>query len=75
MSKLNKTNKETDIGVCREIALGVYCIEAGKGIIRSNVYFVWSGSSWVLIDAASANCPSRPLDHPPVAARDAATAG
>jgi glyoxylase-like metal-dependent hydrolase (beta-lactamase superfamily II) len=31
-------------------------MEAGKGISRSNVYFVRSGSSWVLIDAASANC-------------------
>jgi len=56
MSKLSKTNKEPDIGVCREIAPGVYCMEAGKGITRSNVYFVRSGSSWVLIDAASANC-------------------
>jgi glyoxylase-like metal-dependent hydrolase (beta-lactamase superfamily II) len=56
MSKLNKTNKGIDIGVCRESAPGVYCLEVGKGIMRSNVYFVWSGSSWVLIDAASANC-------------------
>jgi glyoxylase-like metal-dependent hydrolase (beta-lactamase superfamily II) len=56
MSKLNKTNKETDIGVCRESAPGVYCLEVGKGIMRSNVYFVRSGSSWVLIDTASANC-------------------
>ena len=56
MSKLNKTNKETDIGVCREVAPGVYGMEVGKGITRSNVYFVRSGSSWVLIDAASANC-------------------
>jgi len=40
----------------KEIAAGVFYIEAGKGIARSNVYFVRSGSSWVLIDAASANC-------------------
>lgn len=40
----------------KEIAPGVYCMEAGKGITRSNVYFVRSGSAWVLIDAASANC-------------------
>lgn len=40
----------------KEVAPGVYCMEAGKGITRSNVYFVRSGSSWVLIDAASANC-------------------
>jgi len=56
MSNLNKTNKKTNIGLWREIATGVYCMEAGKGISRSNVYFVRSGSSWVLIDAASANC-------------------
>jgi len=56
MSKLNRTNKETDIGVRREIAPDVYRVEVGKGIDRSNVYFVRSGSSWVLIDAASANC-------------------
>jgi glyoxylase-like metal-dependent hydrolase (beta-lactamase superfamily II) len=53
---MSKTKKEADIGVCREIAPGVYCLEVGKGIMRSNVYFVRSGSSWVLIDAASANC-------------------
>jgi glyoxylase-like metal-dependent hydrolase (beta-lactamase superfamily II) len=40
----------------REIAPGVYCLEVGKGISRSNVYFVRSEASWVLIDAASANC-------------------
>jgi glyoxylase-like metal-dependent hydrolase (beta-lactamase superfamily II) len=39
-----------------EIATGVHCLEAGKGISRSNVYFVQAGVSWVLIDAASANC-------------------
>jgi glyoxylase-like metal-dependent hydrolase (beta-lactamase superfamily II) len=41
---------------CWEIAPGVHCMEFGKGIMRSNVFFVRSGSSWVLIDAASANC-------------------
>ncbi len=40
----------------KEIAPGVYCLEVGKGITRSNVYFVRSGSSWALIDTASANC-------------------
>ena len=49
-------NKKTNVGLCREIAPGVYSLEAGKGLNRSNVYFVVSGSSWVLIDAASANC-------------------
>jgi hypothetical protein len=29
---------------------------SSRGIMRSNVYFVRSGSSWLLIDAASANC-------------------
>jgi glyoxylase-like metal-dependent hydrolase (beta-lactamase superfamily II) len=56
MSKPKTTSKKTDIGGCRESAPGVYCLEVGKGIMRSNVYFVRSGSSWVLIDAASANC-------------------
>jgi len=56
MSDLNRTSKKTDIGLCWEIATGVHCKEVGKGISRSNVYFVRSGSSWVLIDAASANC-------------------
>ena len=40
----------------KQIASGVYCIEVGKGIMRSNVYFVRSGSSWVLIDTGSAKC-------------------
>jgi glyoxylase-like metal-dependent hydrolase (beta-lactamase superfamily II) len=39
-----------------EIASDVYCLEVGKGIMRSNVYFVRSGSSWVLIDTGSAKC-------------------
>jgi glyoxylase-like metal-dependent hydrolase (beta-lactamase superfamily II) len=56
MTKFEEMNKETDIGLCKEIARGVYCMEVGKGISRSNVYFVQSKSSWVLIDAASANC-------------------
>ena len=49
-------SSKLDIGMYREIAPGVYCMELGKGISRSNVYFVRSGASWVLIDAASANC-------------------
>jgi len=40
----------------QEIASGVYCLEVGKGIMRSNVYFVRSGSSWVLIDTGSTGC-------------------
>ena len=49
-------SSKLDTGMYREIAPGVYCMEVGKGITRSNVYFVRSGASWVLIDAASANC-------------------
>ena len=40
-------------GPCREIAPGVYFLEVGGGFSRSNVYFVRSGTSWILIDAAS----------------------
>jgi glyoxylase-like metal-dependent hydrolase (beta-lactamase superfamily II) len=40
----------------QEIAPGVYCMEVGTGIMRSNVYFVRSSSSWALIDTASAKC-------------------
>ena len=36
----------------KEIARGVYCLGIGTGIKQSNVYFVQSGSSWVLIDTA-----------------------
>lgn len=39
-----------------EVSPGVYTLEVGNGIMRSNVYFVRSGSSWVLIDTASAHC-------------------
>jgi glyoxylase-like metal-dependent hydrolase (beta-lactamase superfamily II) len=53
---MEREQREADIGVCREIIPGVYCMETGKGIMRSNVFFVRSGSSWVLIDTASENC-------------------
>jgi len=49
-------SSKLDTGMYREIAPDVYCMEVGKGISRSNVYFVRSGASWVLIDSASANC-------------------
>jgi glyoxylase-like metal-dependent hydrolase (beta-lactamase superfamily II) len=35
-----------------EVADGVYCLGVGRGITASNVYFVRSGTSWTLIDAA-----------------------
>ncbi|MBN1320209.1 MAG: MBL fold metallo-hydrolase [Thermoleophilia bacterium] len=40
----------------QEIAPGVHCLEVGKGIMRSNVYFVCSGPSWSLIDVGSEDC-------------------
>lgn len=45
-----------NLSACREIAPGVYGMETGTGIMRSNVYFVRSGAAWVLIDASSQNC-------------------
>lgn len=47
--------RETGAGAQR-VAPDVYWLAAGKGFLRSNVYFVRSGASWVLIDAASAKC-------------------
>ena len=53
---MGREQREADLGMCRAVTPGVYCMETGKGISRANVYFVRSGSSWVLIDAALANC-------------------
>ena len=53
---MEREQREASTGMCREVASGVYGMETGKGITRSNIYFVRSGSSWVLIDAALANC-------------------
>ena len=50
--QLSKTDADTP----QEIAPGVYWLAAGKGLLRSNIYFVRSGPSWALIDAASAKC-------------------
>jgi glyoxylase-like metal-dependent hydrolase (beta-lactamase superfamily II) len=36
----------------QEVASGVYRLETGRGLTESNVYFVRSGPSWVLVDAA-----------------------
>ena len=38
-----------------QIAPGVYCLRMGVGITSTNVYFVRSDSSWVLIDTAGPN--------------------
>jgi glyoxylase-like metal-dependent hydrolase (beta-lactamase superfamily II) len=40
----------------REIATDVYCLSIGTGLKQVNIYFVQSGLSWVLIDAAWPNC-------------------
>jgi glyoxylase-like metal-dependent hydrolase (beta-lactamase superfamily II) len=53
---MGREQREADLGMCREVTSGVYYMEMGKGISRANIYFVQSGSSWVLIDAALANC-------------------
>jgi glyoxylase-like metal-dependent hydrolase (beta-lactamase superfamily II) len=48
--------RETETDVPREIAPGVHWLAVGKGLLRSNIYFVRSGPSWALIDAGSAKC-------------------
>ena len=53
---MEQGSKGADIGMYREVSPGVYCMEIGKGISRANVYFIRTGSSWVLIDAGLANC-------------------
>ena len=54
---MERERREAAFGMCRGVAPDVYCMETGKGMIsRSNAYFVRSGSSWVLIAAALANC-------------------
>ena len=40
----------------QEIATGVYCLSLGTGLKQVNIYFVQSGSSWALIDAAWPKC-------------------
>jgi len=51
-----RTLRDADPGLPREIAPGVFCLGVGKGLMRSNIYFVHSGPRWTLIDAASAGC-------------------
>jgi glyoxylase-like metal-dependent hydrolase (beta-lactamase superfamily II) len=46
----------TDSSDPLEIAPGVHLLAVGRGLLRANVYFVRSGPSWTLVDAASANC-------------------
>lgn len=53
---MSTTRKRAETEMCEETAPGVYRKEVGKGMSRSNVYFVRSGASWVLIDAGSAGC-------------------
>jgi glyoxylase-like metal-dependent hydrolase (beta-lactamase superfamily II) len=42
-----------------QVAGGVHVLEAGAGILRSNVYFVRSSSGWVLIDTGQSGCEHR----------------
>lgn len=51
-----RQSRDSDDGVPHEIAPGVHWLGVGKGLLRSNVYFVGSGSSWALVDAGSAKC-------------------
>lgn len=53
---MGREQREAGIGMCREVVSDVYGMEVGEGISRANVYFVRSGSSWALIDAALTNC-------------------
>lgn len=53
---MGRPQRAAKLGEYREVAPGVYGMEAGQGISRANVYFVQSGASWVLIDTAGAKC-------------------
>ncbi len=46
----------TDLGTPSRIAPDVHWVVVGRGLMRSNVYFVRSEPSWVLVDAGSADC-------------------
>lgn len=50
--------QESRAAAPEEIAPGLHWLTVGKGLMRSNVYFVHSLSSWTLIDAGSAGCGS-----------------
>jgi glyoxylase-like metal-dependent hydrolase (beta-lactamase superfamily II) len=47
---------ESDAEAPRRIAPGVHWVVVGRGLMRSNVYFVRSEPSWMLVDAGSADC-------------------
>ncbi|NCC93826.1 MAG: MBL fold metallo-hydrolase [Opitutae bacterium] len=51
-----QTQRKAASGEGREIAPGIFWLEVGGGLDRSNVYFVQSQAGWVLIDAASRSC-------------------
>jgi glyoxylase-like metal-dependent hydrolase (beta-lactamase superfamily II) len=53
---MKRAQREREAGVGQEIAPGVFCLAAGKGLTRSNVYFVRSGPAWALVDTASPGC-------------------
>jgi glyoxylase-like metal-dependent hydrolase (beta-lactamase superfamily II) len=43
------------------IAEGVYWLPVGRGLMRSNVYFVRAGPSWALVDTGSQGCATEIL--------------
>ncbi len=47
---MTPTHQASTVAAAREIAPGVYCL-GPRGRTQTNVFFVHSGSSWVLIDA------------------------
>jgi glyoxylase-like metal-dependent hydrolase (beta-lactamase superfamily II) len=55
---MTRPPRERTADVAREIAPDVFCL-GPAGRTQTNVYFVRSGSSWVLIDAGWTNDASR----------------
>jgi glyoxylase-like metal-dependent hydrolase (beta-lactamase superfamily II) len=53
---MKSEHRNIGVGLYCEVAPDVYGMEVGEGITRANIYFVRSGSSWVLIDTGLANC-------------------
>jgi glyoxylase-like metal-dependent hydrolase (beta-lactamase superfamily II) len=58
MIAMTGTAREHTVGVVREIAADVFCL-GPRGRTQTNIYFVRSGSAWVLIDAGWARDAER----------------
>lgn len=56
LSEVERSEARTGARQPYEVAPGVYCLEAGPRFLPSNVYFVRSGTAWVLIDSGWGNC-------------------